>query len=192
METVYGNPTEEIPDDMPTRKGCCVRTSMYCDTNLLHDLTTERSASGILHSLNKTPIDTFSKRKNQVESATYGSEYMAARQAVKQIIDLWYTLHMFGVPIDGTSWLFGDNKSVITSSTIPHSTLNKCWNALSDHKVREAVAGNIVRFEHIPTGDNPADILTKSLPWHKARVHVKPLPFWKGETATSEGSDKQV
>ena len=82
---------------------------------------------------------------------------MTARQAVEQIIDLQYTLHMFGVPIDGTSWLFGDNKLVVTSSTIAHSTLNKCWNALSYHKVREAVAGNIVRFEHIPTGDNPAN-----------------------------------
>ena len=97
-----------------------------------------------LHFLNKTPIDAFSKRQNQVESATYGSEFMAARQAVEQIIDLQYSLCMFGVPIDGTSWLFGDNKSVVTSSTIPHSTLNKRWNALSYHKVREAVAGNIV------------------------------------------------
>ena len=117
---------------------------------------------------------------------------MAARQAVEQFIDLWYTLRMFGPPIDGASWLFGDNKSVVTSSTIPHSTLNKRWNALSYHKVREAVAGDIIGFEHIPTGDIPADILTKSLPCHKARVHVEPLLFWKGESATSDGSDKQV
>ena len=144
METVYVNPTEEIPDDMPTPKGRCVHTSTYCNANLLHDLTMGRSASGILHFLNKTPIDAFSKQQNQVESATYGSEIMAAQQAVKQIIDLQYTLRMFGVPIDGTSWLFGDNKSVVTSSTTPHSTLNKRWNALSYHKVREAVAGNIV------------------------------------------------
>ena len=78
METVYGNPTEEIPDDMPTPKGHCVRTSMYCDANLLHDHTMGRSASAILHFLNKTPIDAFSRWQNQVDSATYGSEFMAA------------------------------------------------------------------------------------------------------------------
>ena len=89
---------------------------------------------------------------------------MAARQAVEQIIDLCYTLHMFGVPLDGASWLFGDNKSVVMSSTIPHSSLNKRWNALSYHKVRKAVAGGFVCFEHIPSIDNPADILAKSLP----------------------------
>jgi hypothetical protein len=28
---------------------------------------------------------------------------MVARQATEQIIDLWYTLHMLGIPIDGPS-----------------------------------------------------------------------------------------
>ena len=31
--------------------------------------------------------------------------------------------------------------------------------------------------------ENPADIHTKSLPWHKAHVHVEPLLFWKGATS---------
>ena len=51
---------------------------------------------------------------------------------------------MFGVPIDGASWLLGDNELVVMSSTIPHSSLNKCWNALSYHKVHEAVAGGFI------------------------------------------------
>ena len=40
-----------------------------------------------------------------------------------------------------------------------------------------------MQFKHIPTNENPADILTKALLWHKARVHVEPLLFWKGEMA---------
>ena len=138
-----------------------------------------RSATGILHFLNQTPIDADSKRQNQVKSVTYGSKFMAACQAIEQIIELQYTLHMFGVPINGASWLFGDNKSVVTSSTILHSSLNKHWNALPYHQVHETIAGGFMHFEHILSGDNPADILTKSLPWHKARVYVKPLLFWK-------------
>ena len=87
---------------------------------------------------------------------------------------------------------------MITSSTILHSILNKHWNALSYHKVCKSIATGIVHFEHIPTGENPADIMSKALPWHKACIHVEPLLFWKGETstdpdmATSEGSDKLV
>lgn len=91
-------------------------------------------------------------------------------------------LRSFGVPLDGPAWLFGDNKSVVTSSTIPHSTLAKRWNALSYHKVREAVAGGWLRFEHIPGTENPADILTKPLAWYQMRVFVEPLLFWKGDT----------
>jgi hypothetical protein len=45
---------------------------------------------------------------------------MVATQATEQIMDIHYTLHVMGIPIDAPSWLFGDNQSVIVSSTIPH------------------------------------------------------------------------
>ena len=158
MGTVYGTPTKDTPSNAPAAKGNPVHTTMYTNANLLHDLVTGRSATGMLHFFNQTPIDSFSKWQNQVDTATYGSKFMAARQAVEQIIDLQYTLRMLGVPIEGPSWLFGDNKAVVTSSTIPHSLMNKCWNAISYHKVCEAVAGGFIRFEHISTDQNPADL----------------------------------
>ena len=135
--------------------------------------------------INQTLVQWFSKRQKQVETATYGSKFMAARQAIEQIMDLRYTLKMLGVPLDGPSWLFGDNQSVVTSSTLPHSTLSKRWNALSYHRCREAIAAGIVRFEYIPGPQNPADVLTKSLPHHVARHHLEPLLFWMGETLTN-------
>jgi hypothetical protein len=55
-----------------------------------------RSATGILHFLNQTPIDWFSKRQNTVETATFGSEFVAARQCTEQVYDLRYTLRMMG------------------------------------------------------------------------------------------------
>ena len=192
MESVYGTPPEEIDPRAPIPKGKMVRTTSFADANLMHDTVTGRSASGIIEFINQTPIDWFCKRQAQVECATYGSEFMVARQAVERIIDLRYTLRSFGVPLDGPAWLFGDNQSVVTSSTIPHSSLSKRWNALSYHKVREAVAGGWLRFEHIPGTENPADILTKPLAWYQMRVFVEPLLFWKGDTmdapAGSSGS----
>ena len=88
METVYGTPPEDIPSNTLMAKGNPVHTTTYTDANLLHNLVTGRSATGVLHFFNQTPIDSFSKWQNQVESATYGSEFMAAWQAVEQIIDL--------------------------------------------------------------------------------------------------------
>jgi hypothetical protein len=138
--------------------------------------------SGVIHLLNLTPIQWFCKKQNVVETATYGSEFMVARQATEQIMDLRYTLRMMGIPLDGPAWMFGDNQSVITSSTIPHSNLNKRHNALSYHRVREAIASKVLYFIHIDGKHNPSDILTKFLSWAKFWPLIQPIPFWKGDT----------
>ena len=103
METVHGNPQEPIDPRAPPPKGKVVRTTSFCDANLMHDIVMGRSASGILDFLNQTPIDWFCKRQKQVETATYGSEFMVARQATERIIDLRCTLRSFGVPLDGAA-----------------------------------------------------------------------------------------
>jgi hypothetical protein len=79
--------------------------------------------SGIIHFVNQTPVTSFCKKQKTVETSTYGSELMVARQAAQQIIDLRYTLRMMGIPLDGPSWMFGDNESAITFSTRPHLLL---------------------------------------------------------------------
>jgi len=180
--TVYGSPTEDTPNDMPAPKGKTISLTTFVDANLLHDLTTGRSATGILHFVNQTPIDWYSKRQSTVETSTYGSEFVAARIATEQIIDLRYNLRMMGLPIDGPTFLYGDNASVILSSTIPSSTLTKRHNALAYHRVREAIASKIIYFSHIEGKDNPADIMTKFLPHAIFWPFVRPLLFWRGET----------
>ena len=139
--------------------------------------------TGIIHMFNKTPIDTFSKLQATVETAMFGSEYVAARTCTEQIMDLRLTLRYLGVPISGTSMMFGDNESVVNTAAMPHSKLTKRHNALSYHRTREAIAAGILRFYHIKGKLNPADILTKH--WTLASVWavLKPLLFWQGDTA---------
>jgi KUP system potassium uptake protein len=182
MYSVYGEASEELPPGMPTPKGKPVRTSSFVDANLMHDLTTGRSATGIIHLVNQTPIEWFSKRQNTVETATFGSEFVAARQCTEQVYDLRYTLRMMGIPLDGTAYMFGDNQSVITQSTIPHSVLSKRHNALAYHRVREAVSAGVVYFLKIDGKENIADCLTKFLTHSMLWPMIEPLLFWKGET----------
>ena len=92
------------------------------------------------------------------------------------------TLGFLGVPILGKSYLFGDNQSVITSSTIPHSSLKKRHNALSYHRVREAIAAGILSFFKVEGTFNPADILSKHTGFTQAWPTLKPLLFWRGDT----------
>ena len=149
----------------------------------MHDLTTGRSCTGILHLVNQTPVAWFSKRQKTVETATYGSEFVAARIATEQIMDLRYTLRMMGAPIDGKAYMFGDNQSVITSGTIPHSSLNKRHNALAYHRVCEAIASDVIWFFHISGTINPADVLTKFLGHAPFWPLIRPFLFWRGEPA---------
>jgi hypothetical protein len=58
----------------------------------MHNVTTGKSVSGILHLINKKPLDWYSKKLAMVETATYDSEFVAARICVEQIIDLRSTL----------------------------------------------------------------------------------------------------
>ena len=79
--------------------GKIVTTTTTVDANLNHCLATGRSLTGCLHFVNHTPIDSYSKRQATVETATYGSEFVASKTATEQIIDLRHTLGYLGVPI---------------------------------------------------------------------------------------------
>ena len=189
--SVYSGACEQIPHDIPKPLGKHVQTTHYVDANLHHDLATGKAVTAVLHFLNQTPIDAYTKRQSTVETATYGSEFVAARTAVDQIIDIRTTLRYLGVPIRDKSYMFGDNRSVVTSSTIPNSTISKRHHLASYHRVREAIAAKFISFHWKDGKSNPADILSKH--WEFATVWplLKPILFWRGETATQlKGSDR--
>ena len=181
--SVYGDVKERRAPDAPEPKGKFVTTTTYKDANLYHDLSTGRAVTGVLHFLNQTPIDWFTKKQETVETATYGSEFAAARTAIQQIAALRQALQYLGVPIRESSYLFGDNESVVKSGSIPHSQLSKRHHALAYHYTREAVASKMVAFHHIPGDMNPADVLSKH--WGHSQVYslLRPLLFYKGDTS---------
>ena len=160
---------EEIPHDVPIPLGKEIVTVTFVDANLYHDLITGRAVTGVLHLINGTPIDCYSKRQGTIETATYGAEFVAAHIVTEQIMDLRTTLRYLGVPIKGKAVLFGDNESVITSSTLPDSRLTKLHNALSYHRVRETIAAKIMNFIG---QENPADILSKHCAYPQLWPHV--------------------
>ena len=181
--SVYGEVHEELPPDAPEPLGKWVTPSGYKDANLHHDWVTGRAVTGILHFVNQTPIDWFAKKQPTVETATYGSEFVSAKTAVQQIVGLRIMLRYLGVPIRGPTRLFGDNGSVVTSATIPHSPLKKRHHALSYHYTREAVAAQIVDMHHIPGKLNPSDILSKHWGYSQVWPILRAVLFWQGDTA---------
>jgi hypothetical protein len=180
--SVYGDVQELLPRDAPKPLGKPVTTITYKDANLYHDMLTGRSVTGVLHLCNQTLIDWYSKRQATVETATFGSEFTAARIAVDQIIDLRITLRYLGVPVNTKSFMFGDNQAVVTNSSIPHSSLNKRHNALAYHRVREMIAAKVLGYYWIDGKENPADIVSKHWSYPQVWHLLKPILFYSGNT----------
>ena len=144
--SVYGKVQDILPDDMPDPLGKAVTTTTTMDANLNHCLATGKSLTGCLHFVNKTPVDWYSKKQATVETATYGSEFVAAKTATEQIMDIRHTLRYLGAPIGAKSFLFGDNRAMVTSVNLPNSTLTKRHIILAFHRVREVIAAKTHGF----------------------------------------------
>ena len=100
-------------------------------------------------------------------------------------MDIRTTLRYSGVPIEEKTFMFGDNASVITSSTIQTSVLKKRHNMLAYHRVREAIAAGVMFFFHIPGTENPSDVLTKNLTHTVAWKLIRPFLFYAGDMSTA-------
>ena len=180
--SIYGNEPEPIPYDAPKPLGKPVIITDYVDANLYHDWVSGKSVTGILQFINKTPIDWYTKKQATVETATFGSEFGASRICVERTLAMRNTLRYLGVPIEGPSIIFGDNESVVNSSSRVDGKLHKRHNMLSYHKVRESVARKFIKYYHIPGNINPADILSKH--WGHTDIWntLRTILFWEGDT----------
>jgi hypothetical protein len=160
----YGDVEEELPPRMPQPLGLPVTISVFVDANHAGNIVTRRSHTGILIYLQNTPILWHSRRQNTVETSTFGSEFVALRNARDMIVALRYKLRMFGIPLSGPAFVFCDNQGVVKNASIPESVLTKKHNAVNYHSVREAVAARIMMVAKEDGSTNLADLFTKALP----------------------------
>jgi hypothetical protein len=159
----YRGAKEPIPTNAQPPRGCAVQINCFVDADHAGNRVTRCSQTGILIFLNRAPIIWYLKAQNTVETSTFSSEFTAMRIAVELLESLRYKLCMFGIPLEGPDNTFCDNTSVVASSTLPTSTLKKKHNSISYHRVREAIATNMLHIAWVETGKNVADMLTKPL-----------------------------
>jgi len=136
--------------------------TVYVDASHANNLINRRSPTGFIVFANGVPVYWHSKEQHAIETSTFGSEIVAARIAAEKLIEYRYKLRMMGIPINGPSLLFCDNKSVVTSCSVLSNSLKKRHNALAYHKLRECAAAAILRIFHVDGKSNLADILTKA------------------------------
>ncbi len=84
------------------------------------------------------------------------------KHGIKTLRGLRHKIRMMGIPLSGPTYIYGNNKSQVTKSSRPESTLKKKCNSICYHAIRELVAMGETLLMHFRTGENLADFLTKT------------------------------
>ena len=84
---------------------------------------------------------------------------------------------MMGVPMNGLTYVYGNNMSVIYNTSRPESTLRKKRNFICYHAVSEAVASGECLTTHCKTGDNYSDMMTKVIYGQKKRDNISGILY---------------
>jgi hypothetical protein len=121
----YEGLLETLPEGIPIPHGSSMMIRVYVDSDHAGDLITRCSRTGCIVFLNNLPIYWSSKKQGSCETSTFGSEFVAMKQATEYVRGLRFKLPMFGITVDEPAFVFGDNQFALANTSAPVSTLKK-------------------------------------------------------------------
>ena len=142
------------------------------DSDHAGDKVHRQSRMGFYIFLNSALIVWISRCQPMIETSMFGTEFVAMKHGVETLCGIRYKLHMMGMPLDGPSYVYSDNMSVINNTQKPESVLKKKSNSICYHAIREAVTMGEILTTHIATGENMADLATKVTMNRPKRDHL--------------------
>jgi hypothetical protein len=161
---MYGDVKEAIPPNAPFTRGKSIDLRLFVDYDHAGEQFMRLSRTGFVIYVNMAPIVWFSKRQPTIESSVFGAEFVAMKNGIETTRGLRYKLRIMGVPIDGPTYVYGENMSVVHNTQHPESVLKKKSNAICYHAVPESAAMGESIIGHVPSVNNPADICTNAMP----------------------------
>ena len=153
---------EPLSGDAPEQKEKYAVLLHWYDVNLMHNILNRKSITGCFHMANMTPMMWYSKKQATLETGTYSAEFLAAYTCMEHIVDQRNLFRYLGVPVHEISYVCRDNKSQVKSSTFTYAQLNKRYNILCFHFVRNMVTQGFINLKHIPSKYDLSDILRKN------------------------------
>lgn len=136
----------------------------YTDSDWAMDLDDRKSTGAYVFFLFNTPITWTTKKQPVVALSSTEAEYIALVEAAKEAIFLRQLLQDMGRTVQTPISILCDNKSTIALSKNPIAHGRSKHMDIKLHFIREVVNQGIIQVEYIPTKENIADALTKSLP----------------------------
>ncbi|XP_071652413.1 uncharacterized protein [Temnothorax longispinosus] len=145
----------------------------YSNADYASDEATRRSVSGIVFKFSGGAIVWASKRQQSVALSTTEAEYVAASEAAKDAVWLSRLFNEI-LPLGNVPLLLVDNASAIKLAKNPSFYKRSKHIDVRAHFVRERVQNGELKIEHISSGEQVADVLTKPIPRVQfQRLHEK-------------------
>ena len=136
---------------------------------------TRRSRTGCIIFLKNESIYWISKKQSSCKTSTFGSNFVAMKQATEYVRGVWYKLRIIGIAVTESLFVYGYNQTVLCNTTMPGSSLKNKYNAIAFHFVREGCVHNECRITYINMHFNVADLTTKPLLGEKQWFFVRML-----------------
>ncbi len=140
-----------------------LKLEAYVDASFAGDCDDRKSTTGFVTMLAGGPVSWSSKRQTLTAQSTAEAEYVAAAAATSEVIHLRQLLAEIGLPQGEPTVIHEDNNPCIHMANNPSTSARTKHIDLKYHIVRERVSNGDVKLVYVPTQDQVADVLTKSV-----------------------------
>lgn len=141
----------------------------YCDANFVDNDTTAKSTTGYVITYGGVPIHWRSQKQSLVTLSSTEAEIVSLCSVVKEVI--W--LRKIGLELDcidhGPVTVYCDNLSAIKVAENERCMHRTKHFLVRTAYIREQVENKTIELKHIPTAEQPADVLTKPISSAKFR-----------------------
>lgn len=135
----------------------------YSDADYAGDIETRRSTSGFVFLINETPICWASQRQKSVSLSTTEAEYIAASEAVKELVWVKSLFQDLLPEKQLNAVLLMDNQSALKLVKNPQFHKRTKHVDIQYHFIREKFKESLFDLVYVPMQEQIVDILTKPL-----------------------------
>lgn len=139
----------------------------FSDADYAGDVNNRRSTSGCIFLLGTCAISWFSTKQKSVALSTTEAEYVAASEAIKELIWLKRLLGEIAPNIDRVPSFYMDNQSAIKIVKNPELHKRTKHIDVRYHFIRERYEWKEFKLEYVSSNEQIADIFTKALARNK-------------------------
>ena len=143
----------------------------YVDADLAGDNDTCRSTTGYVYTVGGAAVSWVSNLQGHVALSTTEAEYVAVSEAGKEMVWLNGLLEELGKEKENCA-LYSDSQSAIHLAKNPAFHSRTKHIPMRYHYIRDLVEDEVLQLLKIQGSENPADMLTKSVPLGKLELCI--------------------